>query len=71
MKLYELPRGAKLSVRVAGETEKQAATFHRIDGSYSLCTLDAPGSFEDRAFHLSASEEMIQVGDVYELAGAS
>lgn len=71
MKLDELPRGAKLLVRVTGKAEKEAATFHRIDGSYSLCTLDAPGRFEDRAFHLHASEEMIQVGEHFELAPAA
>ena len=69
--LMEIPRGAHLMVRIEGETEKRSATFHRIDGSYSLCTLDGDEPFHERAFHLYHAEEMVQVGEHYELAGDS
>ncbi len=75
MKLYEIPQDSKLMVRVNGGAEKRPATFHHIDGSYSLCTLDEAILVEDsrmNMFHLNYDEEMVAVGDPithYELAG--
>ncbi len=77
MKLRELPRGARLKVQVfvdaeRDETETKDATFHHIDGSYSLCTLDAEPDDRERIFHLHADQEMVRVegpdGEHYELA---
>lgn len=73
MTLSELPRGAKLKVLTKGATEKRLATFHRLDGSYSVCTLDgAQGPGPTGIFHLHRDEELIAIGTPvthYELVG--
>ncbi len=64
MKLYEIPNGSPLMVKIKGEIEKQPATFHHIDGMYSLCTFDnpQPGECQQTTFHLPAMQEMKLVG---------
>lgn len=67
--LHELPRGSRLKVKVWLDDKTAVyryATFHHIDGSYSLCSLDDEGDVS----HLYALQEMIRIGDHYELATA-
>jgi hypothetical protein len=66
MKLYQLPRESKLKIYANGEKEMRWATFHHIDGMYSLCTLDDVPK-DDAYFHLSASTPMKLVNDHYEI----
>lgn len=70
MKLSEIPSGSRLRVRVKGEPHKRLATFHHLDGSYSLCTLDGEGPEHERIFHLYHDQEMVLVGFFYELPDA-
>jgi len=65
MRLYDLPRNTKLRVvKVKGEG-REDATFGHADGSYSYCYFGEDDGKD--LFHLSASTEMIQVGDHWEL----
>lgn len=61
MKLYDLPKGAKLKVETNRGVEM--ATFHHIDGMYSYITLDK----DDEVVHLGAVQEMTKVDDHYEI----
>lgn len=65
MKLYDIPDGSKLRVFVNGSKDKSNATFHHIDGMYSLCSID--GMKGDNYFHLSASTPMKLVEGFYEI----
>lgn len=68
MKLYELPRGAKLKLltrdRLVNDSQElQDFTFHHIDGMYSLITRDS----DEATLHLGVMQEMKKVGDHYEI----
>jgi len=64
MKLYDLPRGAKIKVETfnkAGERIGEWITFHHTDGMYSYCTVDAmPDNNKDgsNVVHLSVVTPM-------------
>lgn len=61
MKLYEIPHNSKLAVPISDGKEHEA-TFHHIDGAYSLITLE-----DGTAVHLHANTDMVKVGDHYEI----
>ena len=65
MKLYELPRESKLVVPIS-DGKNHEATFHHIDGAYSLITLE-----DGTAVHLHANTNMKKVGDHYEIDEAN
>lgn len=58
--LHRLPREAPLRVEVNGI--KTLATFHHIDGMYSLCTLK-----DGTIFHLKAWTPMREVDGRWEI----
>lgn len=62
MKLYELPRESKLVVPVSDGKDHEA-TFHHIDGAYSLITLE-----DGTAVHLHANTDMKKADDHWEIA---
>lgn len=68
MKLYQIPAHSKLVVRFEGREEKYPATFHHVDGMYSICTLDVDEPGLPHHFHLYAATEMVLCGDHYEIA---
>jgi hypothetical protein len=62
--LRRLAPGSPLRVQTAdGPTE---ATFHKIDGMYSLCTVA-----DGRIFHLKAWTPMVEVDGRWEIARAA
>lgn len=71
MKLYDVPRGSKMSISISmspeGPYAMRECTFHHIDGMYSYCTIDGEPDEGRKAFHLSASTPMRKVGDHYEI----
>lgn len=64
MKLYDIPRGSKLMIEIDEKDGLQPATFHHLDGMYSLCSLDG---VEDGIFHLSVNTPLEKVDDHYEI----
>lgn len=47
---------------------EHVATFHHIDGMYSLCTIDDWET--DNSFHMSAMQPLVKVGEFYQVDAA-
>lgn len=56
MKLYDIPRDSRVYAEVSDGS--RYVTFHRVDGSYSLCT-----SEKGALCHLYASSDLRQRDD--------
>ena len=68
MKLHEIPKNSKLIVQT-GDGKDHKATFHHLDGMFSYCTIDDLPKDKYNIFHLGVMEEMVKVGNHYELKG--
>lgn len=69
MKLYEIPKGSKIRALATDEFNNKVGdiiTFHKLDGAYSLCTVD--GLESENIIHLGASTELVLAEDgIYDL----
>jgi hypothetical protein len=62
MKLWELPRDSKLLLWADSDGKPTPATYHHVDGMYSLCTLA-----DGQSFFLRSYLDVVKVDDHYEL----
>ena len=62
MKLYDLPRGAKIYVDSASDGS-MFVIFDHVDGMYSFCETE-----KGNPVHLSAMSPLKEKGDGYEIA---
>ena len=69
MKLYEIPRGSKIKIKLdtSGIYGKDAfITFHNIDGLFSYCTINDGNQIS--TIQLSITTELKKVGNYYIIA---
>jgi hypothetical protein len=64
MKLYDLPKGARIKAETSDETGKLGdfIIFDHVDGMYSLCRIEGK---PDKIVHLGATTELKKLKDHY------
>lgn len=67
MKLWDLPKGARIKQETLNDKGRKLGDFiifDHIDGMYSYCWVEGR---RDKIVHLAAGAPMIKVGDYYEI----